>query len=86
MAIFHDQGVNPRVVQRVQNTEVLLALVASGMGYSIVLSGITHSSVGSDVVLRPLAGVEATMETWMAWRDDETREVVRNFVESARHG
>ncbi len=69
------------VAQEASGVYTILALVAAGIGVS-VLAGSYRALRGSDVVFVPLAGRHTAL--YAAWRSDDASPARRNFVAVAR--
>jgi DNA-binding transcriptional LysR family regulator len=79
MQLCQQAGFSPRIVQEASPPEVLLGLVASGMGISLVATGAeTRHSAG--VVYRPLTTPSPTLETAAAWRKQSNSLVLNDFL------
>jgi DNA-binding transcriptional LysR family regulator len=74
-------GFSPQLVQEATGAHTILALVAAGVGVS-VLAGSYEALRGDDVAFVPLAGRQTTL--YAAWRADSASAAVRNFVDVAR--
>jgi DNA-binding transcriptional LysR family regulator len=69
----------PRIVQEASPPEVLLSLVASGMGITLVASGAEmRHRIG--VVYRPLSIPTPSLEIAAAWRKRSTSSVLKDFL------
>jgi DNA-binding transcriptional LysR family regulator len=79
MQLCQQVGFSPRVVQEASPPEVMLGLVASGMGISLVASGaeIRHR-VG--VVYRPLSAPTPVLEIAATWHKQLVSSVLRDFL------
>jgi DNA-binding transcriptional LysR family regulator len=84
MRLFHTRGLVPQAVQEVDDVLTATALVAAGLGLSLVtdsgrnlsIPGITH------VRLRPADRAE--VELSVIWRRDDDSPLTQGFVEVAR--
>ncbi len=74
-------GFGPRIAQEASGAYTILALVAAGVGVS-VLAGSYGALRGRDVVFVPLAGRHTAL--YAAWRTDDDSAARRNFVAVAR--
>jgi DNA-binding transcriptional LysR family regulator len=74
-------GFSPNVVQEASDAYTILALVAAGIGVS-VLAGSYESLRGDDVAFVPLSGRYTTLQA--AWRADDASSARENFVAVAR--
>jgi DNA-binding transcriptional LysR family regulator len=83
--LFQAAGVAHRPVVEVTTANTRVALVAAGMGFSVVLSK-TFVAQGDqiDTVLRPIEGARATMTLSLTWREDDSSRLVRRYVEHVR--
>lgn len=69
----------PRITQTANDIQTVLALVAAGLGVSIVPQQAVRL-MGTAVKLSPLEGDEADWLIGAAWRSDYTNPAVRNFL------
>lgn len=68
--LFEAGGVQPRIVQRVNQVHAMLALVGAGIGVALVPGSARGNSM-ADIRLRPIALPATTgPELWLAWRSD----------------
>jgi DNA-binding transcriptional LysR family regulator len=88
---FHDQvvrmcqeaGFSPRITQEVE-IQTVLALVAAGMGISVVPEPLRHLHT-EGLVYRRLCGDRPTVDTVAAWRQANRSPVLHLFIERMRH-
>ena len=73
-------GIALNIVQTVDDIQTVLALVAAGMGVSIVPQQAVRL-MGKHVVLTPLEGDAAEWTLAAAWRRDHINPATENFVE-----
>ncbi|CAM5339103.1 MAG TPA: LysR substrate-binding domain-containing protein [Hyphomonas sp.] len=73
-------GFAPRIVQEVYNTEGMFGLISANIGVTIHLE-CTANYIRSDVALRPLTGVDDTIITVAAWREDDMRPALTHFAD-----
>ncbi|QNQ11954.1 LysR family transcriptional regulator [Sphingomonas alpina] len=69
----------PRIIQTADDIQTVLALVAAGVGVSIV----PHQAarlMGESVALEPLSGAEAEWSLGAAWRSGASNPALRNFL------
>lgn len=78
-------GVQPRVAQRATQPHTMLSLVSSGLGVAIVPQAAAQAPV-KGVVYRTLQtrGVAPMATMQLAWRANDERPLLRNFLEIAR--
>lgn len=74
-------GFSPTVVQEANGAYTILALVAAGIGISLLASSYAALR-GDDVVFVPLAGGQSIL--YAAWRTDDASSARENFVAVAR--
>ncbi|MBE9103198.1 LysR family transcriptional regulator [Vacuolonema iberomarrocanum] len=72
-------GFSPRIVQEASPPEILLGLVASGMGISLVAAGAEFRH-RSEVVYRPLLTSAPALEIAAAWHERSTSSSLENFL------
>jgi DNA-binding transcriptional LysR family regulator len=83
MSSCREAGFSPRIVHEVGTTAyTILALVAGGLGISILSSSLRDLR-GDDVVFVPLKG--GTSQIYVVWRNDADSAACVNFVATARH-
>ncbi|MEH2454708.1 LysR family transcriptional regulator [Nostoc sp.] len=79
MQLCHQTGFSPRIVQEASSPEVLLGLVASGMGICLVAEGaeIRHRA---GVIYRPLSTPTPILEIAAAWRKQSVSLILKDFL------
>jgi DNA-binding transcriptional LysR family regulator len=85
-SVFHDQvvglcrraGFVPRVAGRVPDVQAAIALVAAGLGISLVPAAV-QAFKRKAVVYRPLRPHTFSMEMGLAWRRDDDSALVQQF-------
>jgi LysR family transcriptional regulator, benzoate and cis,cis-muconate-responsive activator of ben and cat genes len=77
-------GFLPLIVQQAETMEVLLGLVAAGIGISIVPSVARRSRI-TDVEYRPIDDPAAFVEFAIAWRKQNRSPVLKEFVQLIRN-
>lgn len=83
LAACAEAGFQPRVVQEASETIAILALVAGGLGVSLLAAGV-QTVRARGVVYRPLHPRPPTIELSVAWRHDDTSSLVGAFVATCR--
>lgn len=78
-----EAGFVPNVTQEAHNRDGIFGLVAAGMGVTIYVECATRS-YHQGLVIRPLTGVSARMETVAAWRKDNRLPIVPDFLSVVR--
>lgn len=73
-------GFAPRIVQEVYNTEGMFGLISANIGVTIHLQCASNYT-RSDVVIRPLAGVDDVIVTEAAWRRADMSPALARFVD-----
>jgi len=76
-------GFSPKVSQEVIQLHVVVSLVSAGIGIAIVPESTRLFSV-SGVVFRPLVEKNAHVSTEVVFREDDSSQVVREFLAVAR--
>jgi DNA-binding transcriptional LysR family regulator len=79
MQLCDRAGFQPRVVQEASPPEVLLGLVASGMGVSLVAAG-SETRHNAGVVYRPLTVSTPILTIAAAWRKNSTSPILEDFL------
>lgn len=82
IAMFHDAGVSPHIVQEVTPMTSLTALVSAGIGMGLVTTGMARLP-RPDVTYRPLRPAGPLLPFAVAWRGALTPPAQR-FVDSVR--
>jgi len=83
-AACHAAGFSPRVGQEAPHVISTLALVAAGIGISIVPASLQHMNVRGVVYRRLTGGTQLKVTLNLASRRDDTSAVVRQFVNLVR--
>ncbi|HEY9643430.1 MAG TPA: LysR family substrate-binding domain-containing protein [Coleofasciculaceae cyanobacterium] len=76
-------GFSPHVVQEVNEMQVLLGLVAAGLGIAIV-SGAAKQFQRSGVVYRELQPASLEVALAIVWREDNLSVVLQSFLKTVR--
>lgn len=87
LSLFREAGTTPLIAARSASPEVVRALVANGVGYSLVnvRPRATHSLDGKKIVNVMLSGQHRPMQLGLAWaRDQKLRHVVEAFMHRCR--
>jgi DNA-binding transcriptional LysR family regulator len=74
-------GFSPQIVQEASGAHTILALVAAGVGVTVLASSY-QAQRGRDLVFLPLTGRETTL--YAVWRTEDASAARENFVASAR--
>ncbi len=82
LRLCRDAGFSPRVAQEAE-IQTVLALVAAGIGVSVVPEPLRHMHT-EGLVYRRLVGEAPSIDTVAAWRRDNDSPVLRLFVECMR--
>ncbi len=72
-------GFTPTVVQEAYNSDGIFGLVAAGMGVSIYVEGARNFALRG-CTIRPIANLDASINTISAWRTDNPSPTITNFV------
>ncbi|TKI05517.1 LysR substrate-binding domain-containing protein [Martelella alba] len=84
MPIFKRHGMFPIIVQEVNQLHALLSLVGAGMGLALIPLSVARNN-NHGVIYRNIAGMESPYaELDIAWRDDNNKTLVKNFIRIAR--
>lgn len=83
IALCRRAGFSPRVAQEVSEMQVLLGLVAAGLGVTIV-SGAARQFQRSGVVYRELQPASPEVSLAMAWREGDASVTLSAFLEIVR--
>lgn len=76
-------GFAPHVVQEAYNSDGIFGLIAADMGLTIYVEG-ARDRGASGVAIRPLAGVDARLETVAAWRKGNASPAIGRFIDVVR--
>lgn len=71
---------NPKITQTADDIQTVLALVAAGVGVSVLPRQAAHL-LGSAVELRPLEGPGATWKIGAVWRSDSRNPALQAFLQ-----
>jgi len=82
VAYCRQAGFEPRIAQEAGQMQTIVALVAGGLGVSLVPSSVTGLR-RADVAYRPVRPVERVAHLAVARRHDDLRPTTRNFVNLA---
>jgi DNA-binding transcriptional LysR family regulator len=84
-SLCRQHGFSPRIVQEAKGVDATLGLVAAGLGVALLPGSVT-SLRREHVRLVHLAGTSTIVSTYVVWRNDDARPVLRRFVDVAiRH-
>lgn len=84
MSLFHMRGIAPRAVQEVDDVLTATALVASGLGLTLVTDSGRNLSVPGIVNVPLRRADRASVELCIIRRSDDESPLLRGFVEVAR--
>ena len=79
-AYFAERGFDPNIAQEANERHTIIAMVAAGLGVSVVprwVQSLHHDAV----VYRPLEDGGPLVDTHVAWRTSETLDAVAQFLE-----
>lgn len=79
MRLFEQAGFHPTVAQEVNQAQLIIDLVAAGMGVSLVPASATRLA-SNEVVYRPIAEPTPMVEFDIVWRQDDTSPLVQAFL------
>ncbi|MCA6220989.1 DNA-binding transcriptional regulator HcaR [Photorhabdus antumapuensis] len=77
---FTEHNVVPNIIQTANNMLLILNMVSLNLGCAIVPFYIT-SIMTDAVICRPLSGYSPTIELIMAWRKDNTSELLSHLID-----
>ena len=83
IAAISPTGVSPRIVERAPDAFTLMALVAAGIGVSVLSEPFTHVEMPG-IVFRKLVGEIATADVAVIHRKNESSPVVANYINFLR--
>ena len=78
-------GVSPRILQEANERHLIIAMVASGLGVSMVPAWVSQFR-RDDVVYRPFADGGPRADVLVAWRRDERMAAVHDFLAEVTDG
>lgn len=81
--LCHHAGFQPTVVQEAVEMQTIVALVAGGLGVSLVPASVRRLG-RDDVVFRPVEPSTRVAMLALAWRRDDTRPTTRNLIRLVR--
>ena len=76
---FSRAGLSPRILQEANERHMIIAMVAAGLGVSLVPQWVSQFQ-RTDVVYRPLKGGGPMVDVHVAWRRGETLAAVGDFL------
>lgn len=76
---LRSNGIEPNILQEANERHMIIAMVASGLGVSLVPSWVSDFR-RDDVVFLPLKGGGPTVDVHAAWRENEQMSVVTDFL------
>ena len=76
---FVQSGLTPRILQEANERHMIIAMVAAGLGVSLVPHWVSQFQ-RDDVVYRPLKGGGPMVDVHVAWRKGETLSAVEDFL------
>ncbi|WP_208353774.1 LysR substrate-binding domain-containing protein [Pseudaestuariivita rosea] len=76
---FFAAGLQPRILQEANERHMIIAMVAAGLGVSLVPQWVSQFS-RDDVVYKPLTGGGPKVDVYVAWRKGETFDAVTQFL------
>jgi DNA-binding transcriptional LysR family regulator len=83
LRLCRDAGFTPRVRHEVDHPDLVLGLVAAGMGISLVPASV-HKIRRPGVAYRPVLPSSAILEIAVAWRRDNGSPILKAFIEVAK--
>lgn len=82
--LCRDAGFIPNVRNEVDSTDLVLRLVAAGLGVSLVPASVCSTTAQPSVAFRPLKPSPRILKTVIAWRFDNSLPAVNAFVKIVR--
>jgi DNA-binding transcriptional LysR family regulator len=83
LAAVMPPGKSPRIVQRASDASVILALMAAGIGISVLSEAFTRVNM-PDVAFRKIAGATRVAEHCVVYRKNEIAPAVMAYVKFLR--
>ncbi|PVZ19669.1 MULTISPECIES: LysR substrate-binding domain-containing protein [unclassified Pseudomonas] len=80
--VFAKHGIEPRVVQEVNQLASMLSLVGAGLGITLLPASVVRHNT-HEVAFRPLTGTMPKAEMALAWHCERENALIRRFVEVA---
>lgn len=77
---FRGKGFEPKVLQEINERHTAIAMVAAGLGISIVPAWVARFA-HPDVVFRALPGGAPMVDVWAVWRRNESMQAVTRLLE-----
>lgn len=77
---FHQRGFTPRITQEGTTHYTVLALVAAGLGCSIIPASAALQRLPRTVRLLPVGDLDIRMPIHLVWRQDNRTPVIERFV------
>ncbi|MGY2004430.1 LysR substrate-binding domain-containing protein [Blastococcus sp. SYSU DS1024] len=78
--LCHEAGFRPKIVREASPTHMVLALVSTQAGITVMPASVQQMEV-EGIVFRPIAGQENGVHSIMAWRTDNSSPVLRRFLD-----
>jgi DNA-binding transcriptional LysR family regulator len=79
IALLREEGVEPRIVQTVQEVSTLFGLAAAGLGITVLAESLCALQA-ANLTYRPLLDDRAMSATWLILRRDNDAVACRNFL------
>ncbi len=77
---LHDHGQDPQILQEANERHMIIAMVAAGLGVSLVPEWVSQFQ-HKDVVYRPLSDGGPIVDVHVAWRSNENMAAVHSFLD-----
>lgn len=72
-------GLTPRIVQEASNDQMQMSFIAAGLGVGFVNAS-ARDTLGHDVVLRPVEGLDVTLDVDLVWQRNSQSAALANFL------
>lgn len=83
ISVCHTAGFSPKVVQEANEMQIMLGFIAAGIGLSLLPEHVKQLH-RPGVVFRPVAPSSAHVELAVAWRREDTSQILRAFLDIVR--
>jgi len=84
MRLFEQVGFRPNITQEINQQQIIMSLVAAGLGVSMAPKSIARLGESKDVVFLDLIEPRPIVEFNILWRRDDTSPVLHTFLDIVR--